>query len=535
MKTTLFLRLFVIGLLLIGVPKVYGQLSIIPAPQKQTIQDGQFTFDGRIGLQADAELKSVPAYLSREFEGRFGISLTEESSVDRSIVLQVDESLLADEAYQLQVMSDEIIITGGAAHGVFNGIQSLMQLVYTASEDNRPLTIRSCTIEDAPRFEWRGFMLDESRHFFGKEKVKQLLDLMALHKINTFHWHLTDEPGWRVEIKEYPKLTTIGGKGTWSNPDTPAQFYTQKDIREIVNYAKKRFIKVIPEIDMPGHASAANRAYPEFSGGGSEDHPEFTFHPGRESTYDYLTNILREIATLFPSSYVHIGGDEVHYGNQEWAADEEIQQLMHEQNLEDLKTVESYFIRRMADSVKAMGSKVVGWDEVASAGVSKDSSVVMWWHHDKPEILDEVLQQGYTTVLCPRIPMYFDFVQHDSHQSGRRWNGFSDLRSVYGFPSKLSINDEVFGDQILGIQANLWTERVQNEERLDFMVWPRLSAMAEAAWTPADSKSYEGFQQRLKGMLEILDKYQISYFNPFDIKSTPEPKGTNTPRWQENF
>ncbi len=250
-------------------------------------------------------------------------------------------------------------------------------------------------------------MLDESRHFFGEEKVKQLLDIMAFHKLNIFHWHLTDVPGWRIEIRKYPKLTAIGGTGNHNDPQAPAKYYTQEQIREIVKYAGERYIQIVPEIDMPGHAGASNRAYPEFSGGGSKAYPEFTFNPGKEETYSYLTDILKEVTELFPSPYIHLGGDEVNFGNQQWNTNKQVKALMKKNNLPDLKAVEQYFIRRMADTIKSLNKTAIGWDEIIDSKINPEDVIVMWWRHDKPGQLKSALENNYKVVLCPENSSLF--------------------------------------------------------------------------------------------------------------------------------
>jgi hexosaminidase len=374
-------------------------------------------------------------------------------------------------------------------------------------------------IEDAPRFGWRGFMLDESRQFFGRQKVKELLDYMAMYKLNRFHWHLTDTPGWRIEIKKYPKLTTIGAIGNQTDKDAPAAYYTQEDIKEIVDYAAQRFITVVPEIDMPGHAAAAARAYPEISGGGSVKHPDFTFNPGSEKTYQFLTDILTEVAALFPSEWIHYGGDEVHFANKQWLDIPEVKELMAKENLKDLTEVEFYFNRRMAKVIEGLGRKTVAWDEVVNAGLDKDQSVVMWWRHNMPDALQAAFDKGFEVVLCPRIPCYFDFVQDDSHKVGRRWKGFASLDLTYKFPAGLKINEQ----QVAGMQANLWSEKVATSERFDFMTWPRLQALSEAAWTQEKSKDYDQFLTRLKVHLPYMKARGVYFFNPFDKTEHPEP------------
>ena len=262
-----------------------------------------------------------------------------------------------DESYRLEVTQDSILIDAASAKGVFYARQALEQLARHGKGK-----IRCCRIYSSPRYAWRGFMLDESRHFFGKEKVKQYLDLMALLHLNVFHWHLTDEPGWRIEIKKYPKLTEIGAVGNWHDAQAAPQFYTQDDIREIVAYAAERQIMVVPEFDMPGHATAVCRAYPEVSGGGEGRWKHFTFHPCKEETYRFISDVLDEIVALFPAPYIHIGGDEVHYGNQNWFTDPEIQNFIKEKGLINETGLEHYFIRRAADLVAAKGKKMIGWD-----------------------------------------------------------------------------------------------------------------------------------------------------------------------------
>ena len=427
------------------------------------------------------------------------------------------------EAYRLRIEPRQITIEAGNPAGCFYGLQSLVQLLHAAGPGRQ---IACSVMEDQPRYGWRGVMLDESRHFFGETEVKKILDLMALHKLNKFHWHLTDSPGWRIEIKHYPLLTSLGGRGNQSNPDAEARFYTQRQITEIVRYAAERFIEVIPEIDMPGHATAAVKAYPEFSGGGSVKYPDFTFNPGKEDTYRFLTNILHEVAALFPSKYIHIGGDEVSYGNQQWRDFPEIQQLMKRENLKDLLGVEHYFLKRMADSLQALGKTMIGWDEVVSAGLTTHP-VVMWWRHDQPKMLDLALKNGYEVILCPRIPLYFDFVQLESHQSGRKWSAkFAPIESVYDFPSeKFTGGISIATPLVKGIQANLWTETMDTSERLEFMIFPRLSALAESAWSNQEVKNFDNFKARMIGMEDIYQKSGVRYFDFIHPGKTPEVVG----------
>lgn len=367
-------------------------------------------------------------------------------------------------------------------------------------------------------------MLDTSRYFIEVDKIKEILDWMAFYKLNRFHWHLTDAPGWRLEIKKYPKLSLIGGIGNEHNPNAQAKFYSQQEIREIIDYATTRNITVVPEIDMPGHATAANRAYPEFSGGGSEEYPEFTFNPGLPQTYSYLTDILRETNALFPSAMVHLGGDEVSFGNEGWMENKDILKLMRDENLKDEKEVEYYFVKRMADSIYKMDAMVLGWDEIVDVkGLKTDSSLIFWWRHDKPEQLQKALDQGFKIVLTPRLPLYFDFVQDSTHQLGRRWDGeYNTLEKVYDFSISKWVDEKKFPDQVEGLQGSLWTETVTTEERLDYLLFPRIAALAEIGWTQK-TEDFNAFKNRLKNHFTLYNAMNLYFYDPFDPISSPEP------------
>lgn len=362
------------------------------------------------------------------------------------------------------------------------------------------------TISDTPRYAHRGYMLDESRHFTGKAGVKRLLDAMELLKLNVFHWHLTDEPGWRIEIKKYPKLTTIGALGNHTDKSAAATFYTQDDVRELVAYAEARGIAIIPEIDMPGHAAAANRAYPEFSGGGSKKYPDFTFNPAKAETDAFLKDILAEVRTLFPkSSVIHLGGDEVHFGWEQWPNLPEVQKLMAEEKFTKLDEVEGRFVRRMADHLAPTWSQVGLWDEASRFNLPKEKTLLFWWRHDKPQGLKEAADKGYDIILCPRIPLYFDFVQDAAHKSGRRWAGkFAEIQAVHAFPESLGATLPA-NAKIRGLQANLWTETAVTQERRDFLTFPRLLAVSEAAWTQPARKDFTRFTQAQAAFLPHLE------------------------------
>jgi N-acetyl-beta-hexosaminidase len=492
---------------------------VIPLPASATKQSGVFTCNANTTIITSQDsLHPVAQYLQQELQKIKGVTVKTGRSAKGATIRLVTQPGKNAEGYSLMMKPGAVTITGHSAAGVFYGVISLLQIAAQSSN----ATIPCWSINDSPTFTWRGYMLDESRYFFGKEKVKQILDQMAFYKLNKFHWHLTDQPGWRIEIKKYPKLTEIGGRGNHFDSTAAPAYYTQEEIKEIVAYAAERFITVVPEIDMPGHATAANRAYPEFSGGGSARYPEFTFNPGYEGTYQYLADILKETDALFPSQMIHLGGDEVSFGNEKWLSNPHIQNLMRTHNLKDAKAVEFYFIRRMADTLTAMNNKTLAWDEVAQADLAPQQTIVFWWRHDQPKQLATSLQKGYSVVLCPRLPFYFDFVQDSAHVSGRKWGKeklFNPLQRVYNFSLADYNLPAEQKPQVLGIQANVWTETIKTSQRLDFMMYPRLCAFAEAAWTKPAQKNYDEFTRRLQGHLPLLKKQGIHYYEP----SQPEP------------
>jgi len=484
---------------IVPLPNSYKQSGgLFKVPQTMTISNSDLLFSGLISTFSE----SVKKYTSVK------VIETRKNAI---ILLVRNPQISGKEAYRIKIGQQKITIEAGFPGGCFYGLQSLLQLLHSANQSGQ---IACAEITDQPRYEWRGLMLDESRHFFGQVEVKKILDLMALHKLNKFHWHLTDSQGWRIEIRQYPLLTSVGAKGNNTDPDAPAEFYTQEQISQIIHYAAERFIEVIPEIDMPGHATAAAKAYPEFSGGGSKRMPDFTFNPGKEGTYQFLTNILQEVADLFPSKYIHIGGDEVSYGNQQWLDIPEIRQLMLRENLKNLLDVEHYFLKRMANSIQKMGKTMIGWDEVVSAGLTSNTCV-MWWRHDRPQMLDLAIKKGFEVILCPRIPLYFDFVQNNTHKDGRKWSGkFAPIESVYKFPlEEFTGGVSISSPLIKGIQANLWTETMHTNDRLEFMTFPRLSALAESAWTNQEFKNFSDFLIRMKNMEDIYKKSNVLYYD----------------------
>ena len=442
---------------------------------------------------------------------------TDPSAVKREIV-RIRKSLPA-EGYVLKVRPRSVKIIAGSDAGVFYAHQTLEQ------EKEIYGFYKRGTVKDSPRFSWRGYMLDESRHFFGEEYVKKTLDAMAYFKLNKFHWHLTDAPGWRIEIEKYPLLTEVGAIGHHTDPCAPARFYTKDQIRSIVQYAAERHIEIIPEFDMPGHASAANRAYPENSGGGNG----FTFNVGREETYAFIEEVFDEFFELFPSDYIHIGGDEVSHGSACWNDNPDIQALMERENYNDLKQAEGYFLARVIKMLGEKGKKVICWDDVMDSSLDLEGVSIMWWRHERADHLTGALDNGHPAILTPRDPLYLDFVQYPGHSQGRHeWKGgfmCDTQEDIYRFPDDNVSEVELTPAreaEVLGIQGNLWSETVDNCPRAEHMSWPRLCAIAESAWSMPWRKDYQDFELRMEEAYKYLDRIGIWYFDPRDPERRPE-------------
>lgn len=496
-----------------------AESTILPTPNKISWQKKNITISSNTTINYNADCAESGAIAKNLKEG-----LKEFKSSDNQvkILLTLDKMLSIErEGYCLDINEQVIEIKAADKAGLYYGAESLIHLAR-----NGEGSIPVCQINDAPQYEWRGFMLDESRHFFGKEKVKQYLEIMAGLKLNVFHWHLSDEPGWRIEIKRYPKLISEGSIGNYTDPNAPSTYYTQDDIREIVAYAAERNIMILPEFDMPGHATAAARAYPEISGGGEGRWEHFTFNPIKDETYEFISNVLDEFLELFPSPYIHIGADEVAFGNQDWYTDPDIQQFIKDKNLGNEIELEYYFARRVADMVYEKGRKIIGWDEVIDANISPEKAVIMWWRHDRKYQLIKALERGYNVILTPRRPMYGDFYQHQTHTVGRYWDGYNPIEDILAFPNSISNLLEGYEEQVLGIEMPMWTERIDTEKRLDFMTFPRLIAVAQSGWAKPRSKNYSLFMLNLPSYLKWLKSKGIYYFDVFNPDSTPEPTTT---------
>jgi hexosaminidase len=415
-----------------------------------------------------------------------------------------DRSRLGREGYRLTVEPGKIEIEAPEPTGAFYGIQSLIQLL-VGRDVISPYTLPACIITDHPRFAWRGFMLDEGRHFMGKETVLRLLDQMALQKLNVFHWHLTEDQGWRIEIKRYPKLTEIGAqrKGT-SRGFTGkhdgiqhAGFYTQDEIREIVEYATRRNILVVPEVEFPGHSLAALAAYPELSctGGPFEVCTHFGILPelycaGNEEVFTFLEGVLDEILALFPSPYIHIGGDEAPKGR--WKKCPKCQERLHAEGLKNENELQVYFTNRIAAYLAERGRRIVGWNQILGRGLDT-GAIPQFWAFGKKSFW-KALEAGHEGILSPFFDVYLDH----SH-------ALTSLSRAYRYEPLDPALSAQAAQRVLGLEAPLWSEFVRSQARLDYQVYPRLPAYAETAWTPPELKNYADFRSRLEPFLELLN------------------------------
>jgi hexosaminidase len=451
-----------------------------------------------------------------------------------SIHLHLDPALnrLEPEGYWLLVGKHEIHLTAASPSGIFYGTQTLRQLLPTAIFKTTPCPemkwiIPGVEIEDAPRFAWRGVLLDVGRHFMPKDFILRMLDLLALHKMNTFHWHLTEDQGWRIEIKKYPRLTQVGARRKetlvgHANDSTqnkkfdgiPHQgFYTQAEIREVVEYARQRFITIVPEIEMPGHIQAALAAYPEL-GNTSQllevgttwgiNHHICNVEAG---TIQFMQAVLSEVLDLFPGQYIHIGGDEVPTG--EWRESPAAQKRLKELGLADETQLQGYFLRCMESFLHEHGRKLIGWDEILEDNLSREAAIMSWRCNGSDAI---AANQDRQVVVASEKDLYLDHYQlQDKSQQPLAFGGYTPLSQVYQFePVSAEILDEN-RKQILGVQAQLWSEYIPTPARMEYMAFPRLCAVAEIAWTNPKRKDYANFIQRLSRHEPRLDGLQVQY------------------------
>lgn len=506
---------------------------LVPKPVELVAHKGSFTFTDKTTITADKSLGNEALYLADLVNPPMGFQLTALPVIKGKtgdIHLGIDEQLLPKgaEAYQLTVGSTRILLRGATPAGVARGLQTLRQLLppqVEARVRQQGVTweVPAVDITDSPRFPWRGMMLDDSRHFFGKAEVKKLLDAMALLKLNTFHWHLVDDHGWRIEIKKYPKLTEIGawrsdiGFGLDPKSSTAygkdgryGGFYTQEDIKEIVAYAKRLHIEIVPEIEMPGHAGAALAAYPQFSCDGVARGTDIkagvnahVYCAANDGAYEFIQDILAEVFTLFPGKYVHIGGDEVPKGN--WKKCEKCQARIKAEGLKNEHELQSYFIRRIEKFITEHNKTLIGWSEIREGGLAKSATLMDWIGGAV-----EGASEGHDVVMSPTSHCYLDYYQAKGGEP-KAIGGFVPLKKVYEFepvPAKLAPQ---FHKHILGPQGNVWTEYIAAPSHMQYMAFPRGAALAEVGWTPAALKNYDEFRTRLPHLLAHLDALGVNY------------------------
>lgn len=491
-------------------------LNLIPKPSFSEDRYGEFVINSATTIYADDQLSYARDVLIKIIEGACGFKLNVIVGKTARILFLLDTHY-AEESYGIDCTTETLVVRASGIKGAFYAVQSLRQLLLAdVIRSPEVLTMNAVKIEDAPRYKWRGIMLDESRHFFGVEVVKEMLDMMAFHKLNVFHWHLTDNEGWRAEIKKYPKLTSIGSerKGTqeicWANHTieyTPHRgFYTQKEMKEIVAYAARLSIMIVPEIDMPAHFAAAIAAYPELSCSGKKVEVPCDHHDpvssliacaGKTSTYTMIYDIIDELSAIFPAPYFHIGGDEAPKG--EWRKCPRCQAVIKERNLSGVEDLQAYFNNKIAIYLKRKGKRMIGWNEVLSSDSLEKSVITQYWTRGRDFKVEKALASGRDIICSKHEAFYLDMPY-----------SMVNLKSTYSFePGKYRLSEESNG--ILGVEAPLWTEWVPTIERLEFQLYPRMAAVAETAWTPAEKKNYREFNKRLDRYEQMLDKRGIMY------------------------
>lgn len=465
------------------------EVNLLPSPQKLEINKGKFLLDESTGVFADSIFMSQISYLK---------SICPQALKGNStIIALLYKEGLSEEEYLMDICTDTLAIISSTPTGMSRGIQTLRQLLPL---QKKTAFIPALSIHDFPRFSWRGMLLDCSRHFMQKDFVKRYIDLLALHKMNVLHWHLTEDQGWRIEIEKYPKLTEIGAWRTQKDGSIYGGFYSKQDIKEIVDYAAERHINVVPEIELPGHSLAALASYPQFSctGGTFEVANDWgvfkdIYCAGNDSVFKFLENVLDEVLDLFPSKYIHIGGDEA--PKYRWDNCRKCQQRMQIEGLKDSHELQSYFIKRIEKYLNSKGRQIIGWDEILEGGIAPSATVQSWRGMDGGI---SAAKSGHYAIMSPTSHAYFDY-ELDA----------IDLQKVYSFePVPFLLNDEE-SQYILGGECNMWTERAP-QELVDSKVFPRLLAMSEVLWSKAE-KNYPNFYKKVQKHYKILDVFGVDY------------------------
>lgn len=508
-------------------------INIIPKPTEIIAKEGVFSLSSKVTVLCPEDNAWLNAmhYFQQKIKTSSGIEITRSNEITRQcIVFQDEKNISNPEAYSLQVTKNQVLIKAATAKGAFYAVQTLLQLLPPTIESNElqpnlNLQMPCCSIWDEPRFVWRGMHLDVGRHFFTVDFIKKYIDLMAMHKYNRFHWHLTEDQGWRIEIKKYPKLTqdgayrdgTIVGKPKGIQEYYDGQkyggFYSQEEVKEIVKYASERFITVVPEIEMPGHCLAALAAYPELACDKGPFRPAMkwgNFRPifcPKEETFQFLEDVLTEVIDLFPSEYIHIGGDEVDKSS--WEDSDFCQELMTKEKLNGELELQSYFIQRIERFLNLKGRKLIGWDEILEGGLTENATVMSWRGEDGGI---EAARAKHDVVMTPENFCYFNFYQHaDKAKEPLAMGKVLSVKKVYSYdpiPEELQPEE---AKHILGAQGNLWTEYIKLPAIAEYMAFPRAIALSEVLWTPQEQRIWQEFHPRLKEHLKRLDAKGVNY------------------------
>ncbi len=525
---------FVKFLLLLACPLTLfaQQVSIIPQPVELKLNEGNFSIDKNATVQfntSQAALKPAVDFFLKAVKDISGIALQQNKPAAKKVeFILAAQTAFKPEAYSLTVTPSLIQIKASSYAGIFYGIQSVLQTLPQV-RTNAALQVPCMQINDEPRFKWRGMHLDVSRHFFSADVVKQYINLMAMYKMNTFHWHLVDDQGWRIEIKKYPKLTStaawrvdqndkVWGSRPQAKPGEAATYggyYTQEQVKEIIAYAKTRNVTVVPEIEMPGHVASAIAAYPQLSctqlpqlplTGGNYNNMSSNYCAGNEEVFSFLQDVLTEVIALFPSTYIHIGGDEVDKGP--WKKCERCQDRMKKEGLKNEEELQSYFIKRMEKFIVSKKRKMIGWDEILEGGLAPEATV-MSWRGEAGGI--EAAKMHHDVVMTPGSPCYFDHYQAGPEGEPLAIGGFNTVKKVYDYepiPKELSAEQHKY---VLGAQGNVWTEYISTAEHLEYMVLPRMLALAETVWSPAATKNWNDFSRRLQFHFKAFDAKGLHY------------------------
>ena len=482
----------------------YAQTNIIPKPQQINLLDGKFVVTSRTAILFDDESESVAHHIKEFFRLSHNINLSEKTSASTNhiqlFLRNVDNIDNNPEGYHLLIKKNQILIEANNNRGLFYGFQTLKQLTLQTNKKSE-VELPAMEIYDYPKFKWRGLNLDCCRHFMSKDFIKRYIDLLALQKMNVLHWHLTEDQGWRIEIKKYPELTQIGAFRKYEDGTIYGGFYTQEDIKEIVKYASERFITVVPEIEMPGHSTAAIATYPNLSctGGPFEVGTLWGIYKdiycaGNEETFRFIEDVLSEVIELFPSKYIHIGGDEA--PKDRWQNCSKCQLRIKEENLADEHELQSYFIKRVEKFLNSKGREIIGWDEILEGGLAPGATVQSW-RGTKGAI--DAAKMNHNVIVSPTSHCYFDYPIETT-----------DVPKVYSFNP---IPDELTDEQakhVLGSEGNMWTEYAP-QHLIDYRLFPRLTALAEVLWTYPVERNYQDFSNRLQSFYNILDEMNVNY------------------------